>query len=124
MEAVIFTGLQAAGKSTFYRERFAETHERISLDLLRTRGRERELLERCLRTGQRFVVDNTNPTRIERARYIEPARNDGFRIVGYYFLPDPAGSVRRNAEREPAQRVPRVAIYGTRKRLEPLALDE
>jgi len=37
MEAVIFVGLQAAGKSTFYRERFFDTHVRINLDMLRTR---------------------------------------------------------------------------------------
>ena len=39
MEAVVFTGIQASGKSTFYRERFFHTHLRISLDLLKTRGR-------------------------------------------------------------------------------------
>jgi predicted kinase len=36
MEAVIFTGLQATGKSSFFKERFFSTHVRISLDLLRT----------------------------------------------------------------------------------------
>lgn len=44
MDAVIFVGLQAAGKSTFYRERFFTTHLRISLDQLHTRHRERALL--------------------------------------------------------------------------------
>jgi hypothetical protein len=33
MEAVILVGIQAAGKSTFYRERFFQTHLRISLGL-------------------------------------------------------------------------------------------
>ena len=74
MEAVIFVGLQGAGKSTFYRERFFDTHLRISLDLLRTRHRERRLLQFCVETGLRFVVDNTNPTRAERAVYIRAAR--------------------------------------------------
>jgi hypothetical protein len=34
MEAVILTGIQAAGKSTFYQERFSGTHVRINLDML------------------------------------------------------------------------------------------
>jgi len=40
VEAVIFMGLQGAGKSTFYRERFFATHLRISLDMLKTRHRD------------------------------------------------------------------------------------
>ena len=35
LELVIFVGLQASGKSTFFRERFATTHELVSKDLLR-----------------------------------------------------------------------------------------
>ena len=70
MEAVIFTGLQGSGKSSFYKERFFSTHVRISLDLLRTRHRENRLLALCLETQQRFVIDNTNPARADRAKYI------------------------------------------------------
>jgi predicted kinase len=63
MEAVIFCGIQGAGKSTFFKKHFFQTHVRISLDLLRTRHREKVFLTACLESGQRFVVDNTNPTR-------------------------------------------------------------
>ena len=48
MEAVILVGIQASGSSTFYAQRFADTHVRISRDLLGTRARERQLLEECL----------------------------------------------------------------------------
>ena len=61
MEALIFVGLQASGKSTFYKERFFTTHLRINLDMLRTRHRERLLIGACLEAKQPFVVDNTNP---------------------------------------------------------------
>src|ERR1700732_3621890 len=68
MEAIIFIGIQGAGKSTFYRERFFDTHVRINLDMLRTRKREEQLLAACLDAGQSFVVDNTNPQASDPAR--------------------------------------------------------
>jgi predicted kinase len=74
VEAVIFTGIQASGKSAFYKERFFHSHVRISLDLLRTRHREAVLLKTCLELRQPFVVDNTNPAATDRARYIALAR--------------------------------------------------
>ena len=36
MEAVVLCGLQGSGKTTLYRDRFLETHVRLSMDLLRT----------------------------------------------------------------------------------------
>lgn len=89
MEMILFVGIQASGKSTFYKERYFDTHVRVSMDLLRTRNRERIYMQACLSTQQRFVVDNTNPTRVERAPYIEAAKNAKFRVVGYFFEPDP-----------------------------------
>lgn len=118
MEAVIFVGIQAAGKSTFYRERFFTSHVRISLDLLRTRHRERSLLAWCLQHSQRFVVDNTNVTAAGRAAYITPARAAGFRVIGYVFESNVPASITRNAGRPQAEQVPAQAIGGTKKRLE------
>jgi hypothetical protein len=74
MEAVILVGIQAAGKSTFYRERFA-THVRVSLDLLRTRHREHSLLAWCLGHGQRMEW---------------PHRDEGF-DERHYVRVNPAG---------------------------------
>ncbi len=56
MEEVIFCGIQASGKTTFYRERFFDTHVRISLDLLRTRRREQLLLEEGFRRVYRVEI--------------------------------------------------------------------
>ncbi|NML16788.1 AAA family ATPase [Azohydromonas caseinilytica] len=116
MEAVLFIGIQGSGKSTFYRERFFDTHVRISLDLLRTHHRERRLLALCLETRQRFVVDKTNPTAAERARYIQPSRAAGFQVIGFFFEPDPAGAFERNRRRP--HPVPPAGLFGTLKRLE------
>ena len=124
MEAVVFWGIRAAGKTTFYRERFFDTHVRISLDLLRTRRRERLLLAACLEAGQPFVVDNTNPTAAERARYVVPALAAGFRVVGYFFDADPRAAFERNRLRAGRAAVPAAGLFGTQKRLEVPALAE
>jgi predicted kinase len=117
MEAVVLCGVQGSGKTTLYRERFAETHVRVSMDLLRTRHREAALLDWCLRERQRFVVDNTNPTAANRRRYVEPARAAGFRVIGYLVEVDPALAMGRNAERDAARRVPVVGVAATSRRL-------
>ncbi|MEO8494124.1 MAG: AAA family ATPase [Planctomycetota bacterium] len=122
MEAIVFTGLQGSGKSSFYKERFFATHVRISLDLMRTRNRERKFLAACLNTEQRFVIDNTNPTREERAKYVTLAKEARFRVVGYYFCSKVAECLQRNDGR--AEAVPEVAILSTAKKLEIPAFDE
>ena len=119
MEAVIFVGIQASGKSTFYRERFFDTHVRINLDMLRTRFRERALVQACVTAKQPFVVDNTNVRIAERAKYIAMARAGGFRVVGYYFLPRVQEALRRNSQRAGARAIPVRGVLGTYKRLEP-----
>ncbi|MBL9099774.1 MAG: AAA family ATPase [Myxococcales bacterium] len=118
MELVLLCGIQATGKSSFYAARFFATHVRVSLDMLRTRHRERLLVQACLDGQQAFVVDNTNVTASERARYIEPARAAGFRVVGYYFASRVAEALARNAGREGDARVPDRGVRGTFARLE------
>lgn len=83
--AILLIGIPASGKSTFFRKRFSRSHVHISLDLLKTRYQERLLLEACLMARLSFVVDNTNVTRAARARFIEPARQAGYRVIGFYF---------------------------------------
>jgi predicted kinase len=124
MEAVIFTGIQGSGKSSFYKERFFLTHVRLNLDMLRTRHREAVLLRACIDAKQPFVVDNTNPAAADRQRYIAPARAGGFRVVGYYFEATVDDALRRNAARPPAQQIPKRGVLGTRKRLQPPRRDE
>jgi predicted kinase len=124
MEAIVFVGLQGSGKSSFYKDRFFSTHVRISLDLLKTRYREKRMLEVCLGTDQRFVIDNTNPTRDGRLKYINPARAARYTVVGYYFQSKVEDCIRRNAERPETERVPDVAILSAAKKLELPSWDE
>jgi predicted kinase len=116
MEAVIFVGLQASGKSSFYRERFFRTHVRINLDMLKTRHREKRLLEVCLETGTRFVVDNTNPAANDREPYITAAMAAGFRVACYFFESKAEACKARNAARPEAEQVPVAGILGARSR--------
>jgi len=118
MEAIIFCGIQATGKTTFYVQRFLNTHVRISMDLLNTRNKERIFIETCLHTRQRFVVDNTNPTRKARERYISRAREARYRVIGYYFRSDPEEVAIRNQTRNDKKPIPTAGIRGTAKRLE------
>ena len=124
MHAVLFIGIQGSGKSTFYRERFFETHVRLSLDLLRTRHRERLLLAACLAARQAFVIDNTNVRIEQRAVYLQAAHGAGFRTSGYYFVTDLQAALRRNAAREGLRKIPVAGVIGTFKRLEPPRLEE
>lgn len=124
MEAVILVGIQASGKSTFYQQRFFDTHVRISRDLLRTRSRERLLLQACLESRQPFVVDNTSVRAEERARYIGAARAAGYRVVGYFFRTEPRVAIARNKLREGTAVIPIPGILGTYKKLEEPRMEE
>jgi predicted kinase len=124
MQAVIFVGMQAVGKSTFFQRRFFRTHVRINLDMLRTRHRERLMVQACLNAKQSFVVDNTNPTVADRERYIPAAKAAGFEVIGYYFQSDVDACLARNEGRPNNEQVPEAAILGTYKRLEIPAMRE
>jgi predicted kinase len=124
MEVIIFIGIQGSGKTSFYRERFFDTHIRISLDMLRTRHRERLLIEACIAAKQSFVVDNTNVLQQERAKYIAPAKSFNFRVVGYYFQSQVEAALNRNRQRVGKECVPEKAILGTYKKLEMPSVQE
>ena len=118
MEAILFIGIQGAGKSTFFQQRFFDTHVRINLDMLKTRYREQVFLSACILAKQPFVVDNTNVRAAERAKYILPAKEAGFRIVGYYFPVPVRHAIGRNQKREGKKKIPVPGILGTQKRLQ------
>jgi predicted kinase len=118
MEAVIFVGVQGSGKTTFYSERFFDTHVRISLDMLKTRHREQLLLATCLVAKQPFVIDNTNPLAADRARYMGAARQAGFSVVAYFFDTTLRDAIQRNNQRTGKQRIPVPAIAGAFRKLQ------
>src|SRR4030095_7655085 len=94
VECIILIGLPASGKSSFFRERFAGTHDHISKDLLRNnrtpKRRQQQLLLESLSGGRSLVIDNTNASVATRAPLIRAAHSHGARVIGYYF-PTEAG---------------------------------
>jgi len=124
MEIIIFTGIQATGKSEFFKRRFYNTHVRINLDMLKTRNRENILINACLGAKQPFAVDNTNPTATDRKKYIDLAKNKRFKIIGYYFESIVNKAVERNESRSGKAKVPVNAIYATKSKLELPAYNE
>ena len=121
MELILFTGLQASGKSTFYRVHCASTFEHISMDLLEhnknPRKRQMVLIETALQAQQSVVVDNTNPTVEDRLPLIQLGRQYGAKITGYYFDSNVRRCIERNKQREGKAKVPDVAIYATAKKM-------
>ena len=115
--AVIFIGLQASGKTTFY-NKYLNGLVHINLDTLHTRNAEAKVLTDCIEKGISFAVDNTDPTAEDRQRYISPAKAAGYHITGYYFSSAVSGCRERNAQREGKAKVPDAAIYSTIKKLE------
>jgi len=128
MDLVIFIGLQASGKTTFYHQRFAATHDYVSKDQMRNvrrrETRQHELVGVALAAGRSVVVDNTNSRRADRTPLIEIGRRHEACIVGYYFRADVRACLERNRKRAGRARVPDVAILATRKRLELPSYDE
>jgi predicted kinase len=123
-EIVIFVGLQGAGKTTYYNQHFAATHQHISRDLAGTAEREAALIRECLSARQSFVVDNTNTTSAVRAALIQQAKAAGFRISGYFFDVPVRTAIGRNNHRKDKKAIPVPAILRTAKHLEPPSLEE
>lgn len=127
MELIIFVGIPAAGKSTYYRQHFAATHLLVSKDLLPPRQKQLQQLAfitEALAAGQSVVVDNTNATVADRAALIALGRAHGATIIGYHFRITLAEALARNRQRQGKARVPDIAIYTIEKRLVPPSLAE
>lgn len=142
VELVILVGIQASGKTTFYRRRLEGEYVHVSLDAWRGKGNVRGKEYRAILAGLRaaaeesgqirgVVVDNTNTTAETRRRYFEYAaefsRQAGceVRAVAYFFDADLKSCLERNTRRPkdaPAGTgyfVPPAAIASFHRRLEP-----
>lgn len=127
-DCVIFIGLPASGKTTFYQRRFAETHLHISKDhwpkASDKDARQADAMRAALSRGDSVVIDNTHPSAADRAPVITLAREHGARLIGYYFTATTREAIGRNRGREGKARVPDVAIFTKAKRMTMPAAEE
>lgn len=115
--AIIMIGIQGSGKSTFCQQHLPDVC-RINLDSLKTRKNETRLVEQCHAEGRDYVVDNTNPMKADRARYIPAAKEAGYRVIGYFMQSRLHECIQRNEARQGKERVPATAIAMTSNKLE------
>lgn len=126
-EVVLLIGLQACGKTTYYRSALAGTHALVSKDAMPRSARRKEArlvreLAAALEAGHDVCVDNTQPSAAERAGVIAVARAADARVVGHWWRPDLPLSLERNARR--AEPVPLVGLYAASARWEEPRLTE
>ena len=69
-------------------------------------------------------MDNTNPTREDRLKYIAAAKANKFKVNGYFFRSRLDESIKRNSLREGKENIPEIGIRGTFKKLEIPTYDE
>ena len=113
----IMIGIQASGKSRFCAEKLAD-YVRVNLDTLHTRNKENMAIEDAISRQVDLVIDNTNPTADDRAKYICIARAAGYKVVGYFMQSKLQDCIARNELREGKAKVPRTAIANTSNKLE------
>ncbi|MEU7282905.1 ATP-binding protein [Streptomyces sp. NPDC045431] len=121
-DVAVLVGLQASGKSTFYARCLSDRYALVSKDLMPRKARHKQarqmrLVREHLAAGRPVAVDNTNPSPQEWEPLVELAHAEGATVTAYWFPPDVAGSLRRNAAREAGDRVPDVGVLATLKRL-------
>jgi predicted kinase len=124
MQLILFIGVQASGKSTFYQHYFARSHLRINLDMLKTRHREKIIFEACIQSKTQCVIDNTNMRKEDRARYMQHALDADFEVIAYYFATDLTSTLQRNAQREGKAKIAEKGVIATYHRLEMPELSE
>ena len=115
---VLMIGIQGSGKSEFCRRFLSDGFVHISLDELHTRNKEQLAIDRCFLAGESFIIDNTNPAKADRERYIAQAKEKGYRIVGYFLESKLQMCIARNNRREGKAKIPAKAIAATSNRLE------
>ena len=120
----IMIGIQGSGKSTFFYQFLAKKYVRVNLDTLKTRKQEKILIEECLEKEKNFAIDNTNPTKEDRQRYIPLAKENGYRIIGYFMESKLNECIARNNLRQGKEKIPTIAIASTSNKLQIPSYDE
>ncbi|MDE6054899.1 MAG: AAA family ATPase [Lachnospiraceae bacterium] len=119
----VMTGIQASGKSAFCKN-YLSAYDRINLDTLHTRNKENTAIDEALQAKRDMVIDNTNPTLEDRKKYIAKAKENGYKVIGYFMQSRIQDCIARNELREGKEKVPAKAIAATSKKLEMPSYEE
>ena len=114
---VIMMGLQGSGKSTFCATRYPE-YTRINLDTLRTRKKEQTALRLALSRMENIIIDNTNPTRDDRQKYIAAGKENHYKVLGCFMQSRLDDCIDRNNARIGKEKIPVIALECTYDKLE------
>ena len=121
-------GLQGSGKTTWVAEHLARTHAVVSKDhwphARRREARQRRVVAELLAAGRSVVVDNTNPSRDERAALVDLARSAGVPVRAVWLDVPLETCLQRNAAREGRARVPLVGVLAALDRFSAPGADE
>lgn len=116
-DIVIMMGLQGSGKSTFCATHYPK-YTRINLDTLRTRKKEHDALWQALNRKENIIIDNTNPTKDDRKKYIQAGIDQEYKIIGCFMQSRLQDCIERNNGRTGKEKIPDIAITCTSNMLE------
>ena len=119
---LIFIGIPASGKTSFYNHYYKNDYKHINLDTLKTRYQENLVLNEYLKDNVNLVIDNTNISKEERKKYITAGKENNYKIIGYYFKSSINECIERNEKRE--NKIPRTAVANKFNNLELPSLNE
>jgi predicted kinase len=116
-------GLQGSGKSTWVAEHLAGTHVVVSKDhwpnARHREARQCRVVAGLLAEGASVVVDNTDPSPVERAPLVELAVAAGVPVRAVHLDVPLEVCRKRNDARTGRARVPDVGLFSTAARLVP-----
>lgn len=123
---IILMGYPASGKTTFA-QHIATTHcgaVIINNDITGSPGKSFTLYKKALSESAPYIIiDNTNPTIINRVQYIEPAKDKGYKVYAIRFAIGQDIAMHLNwyrAYTTSSTLIPEVAYRMYKSRLEPI----
>ena len=107
IEVVVFVGCPASGKSSFYRQHMAKSHNIVNRDQLGTWQKCVDACGAVVKSGRSVVIDNTNPDVESRKRYLDIAKKLQIPARCFVFTTSHSHALHNNKFRELTNRDPK-----------------
>mmetsp|Transcript_31790 Transcript_31790/g.43625 ORF Transcript_31790/g.43625 Transcript_31790/m.43625 type:complete len:961 (+) Transcript_31790:2-2884(+) len=118
LEMVIFVGPPGSGKSTYFKQHFSDSYERVNRDTLKTMPKCMARARELLKAGRCVVIDNTNPSIESRKVFINIAREFSIPVRAVHIdTPFEVAQARNQsrADKGEAPLVPKIAYSSFKK---------